>query len=358
MAATIDEPTGAVAAVGDVARSASLGERYPFLRDRRRLLAILLTSLAGTMIVVFVVARGELAGADARAYWGGVRVWLAGGDPMVPPQPYLPYVYAPWTVPLFLPWALLPWDVAWIVWRGVNVLLLVWSASWAYQRHPLATAILLCILAAPIAATLDTGNLTLLCALGVWAAQFTGPRLGGGLWALATVLKWFPAPLWLILPPRARLWGLIWIAIAGESLGLIVAFHLLRRLIRLPLHGLGVPFLLWGLCLGAICVYTVFYPPGPEVFGNFHSAQLILIVPLLVAFLGMSDLRNYLLDHLPHSHIFCAYTRDAYAHAVLIYRLSGQSLTHVSYMDPDGGYHRWHTTEWFAAHGPMVLMRK
>jgi hypothetical protein len=167
------------------------------------------------MIVVFVIARGELAGADARAYWGGVRVWLSGGDPMLPPQPYLPYVYAPWTVPLFLPWALLPWDVAWIVWRGINVLLLVWSASWAYQRHPLATAILLCILAGPIAATLDTGNLTLLCALGVWAAQFTGPRLGGGLWALATVLKWFPAPLWLILPARARLWGLIWLGLAG-----------------------------------------------------------------------------------------------------------------------------------------------
>jgi hypothetical protein len=190
-------------------------DRYPFLRDRRRLLAILLTSLAGTAIVVFVVARGELAGADARAYWGGVRVWLDGGDPMLPPQPYLPYVYAPWSVPLFLPWALLPWDVAWVVWRGLNVLLFAWSAAWAYQRHPLATAILLCILAAPIAATLDTGNLTLLCALGVWAAQFTGPRLGGGLWALATVLKWFPAPLWLILPPRARLWGLIWIGVAG-----------------------------------------------------------------------------------------------------------------------------------------------
>lgn len=190
-------------------------DRYPFLRDRRRLLAILLTSLAGTMIVVFVIARGELAGADARAYWGGVRVWLAGGDPMLPPQPYLPYVYAPWSVPLFLPWALLPWDVAWIVWRGINVLLLVWSAAWAYQRQPLPTAILLCILAAPIAATLDTGNLTLLCALGVWAAQFTGPRLGGLLWALATVLKWFPAPLWLILPPRARLWGLVWMAIAA-----------------------------------------------------------------------------------------------------------------------------------------------
>lgn len=217
MAATLQDQGGALPASDrseDGAVPAS-DERFSFLRDRRRLLAILLTSLAGTLIVVFVLARGELAGADARAYWGGVRVWLAGGDPMVPPQPYLPYVYAPWSVPLFLPWALLPWDVAWIVWRGINVLLLVWSASWAYQRHPLATAILLCILAAPIAATLDTGNLTLLCALGVWAAQFTGPRLGGGLWALATVLKWFPAPLWLVLPPRARLWGLIWLAVAG-----------------------------------------------------------------------------------------------------------------------------------------------
>src|SRR4029077_13738409 len=35
-----------------------------------------------------------------------------------------------------------------------------------------------------------------------------------GLWALATVLRWFPAPLWLILPARARLWGLIWMGLA------------------------------------------------------------------------------------------------------------------------------------------------
>ncbi len=188
---------------------------FDFLQERRRVLAILLISLAGTAVVVFLVARGELAGADARAYWGGVRVWLDGGSPITPPAPYLPYVYAPWSVPFFMPWALLPWDVAWFVWRGVNVLLLLWSASWAYRQHPLATAILLCVLAAPIAATLDTGNITLLCALGIWAAQFVGPRLGGGLWALATVLKWFPAPLWLILPARARLWGLIWMALAA-----------------------------------------------------------------------------------------------------------------------------------------------
>jgi hypothetical protein len=59
---------------------------FDFLQDRRRLLAILLTSLAGTAVLVFLVARGELAGADARAYWGGVRVWLDGGSPMAPPD--------------------------------------------------------------------------------------------------------------------------------------------------------------------------------------------------------------------------------------------------------------------------------
>src|SRR5687768_685746 len=69
-----------------------------FLREPRRVLAILLISLAGCAILVFLLARGELAGADARAYWGAVRVWIDGGDPMTPPAPYMPYVYFPWTL--------------------------------------------------------------------------------------------------------------------------------------------------------------------------------------------------------------------------------------------------------------------
>jgi hypothetical protein len=173
-----------------------------------------LIAVSGAAVLAFLLARGELAGADARAYWGAVRVWIDGGDPMAPPAPYMPYVYFPWTLPLFLPWAALPWEVAWFSWRGVNIILLLWTAAWAYRQRPLATAILLVVLAAPIAATLDTGNITLFAALAVWAAFFVGPRLGGGLWALASVLKWFPAPLWLILPPRARLWGLVWASLA------------------------------------------------------------------------------------------------------------------------------------------------
>ena len=65
--------------------------------------------------------KADKAGADARAYWAGVRIWLEGGDPYHPVGPFLPYVYAPWMLPLFAPWALLPWEVAWFAWRGATI---------------------------------------------------------------------------------------------------------------------------------------------------------------------------------------------------------------------------------------------
>jgi hypothetical protein len=99
--------------------------------------------------------------------------------------------------------------VSWVVWRGTNVLLFLWSAERAYRRRPLATALVMLVMLLPLAATLDTGNVTLLLALAIWAAQFSGPRLGGALWALAASMKWFPAVLFFFLPPRARAWGLV-----------------------------------------------------------------------------------------------------------------------------------------------------
>jgi hypothetical protein len=48
----------------------------------------------------------------------------------------------------------------------------------------------------------------------VWAAQFTGPRLGGLLWALAAWMKWIPAVFWFILRPPTKFWGLIWLAVS------------------------------------------------------------------------------------------------------------------------------------------------
>ncbi len=184
------------------------------LRDHRRVIAIVLLSLTFSLLAAGMIGRGEAAGADARAYWAGVRFWLNGGDPYQPIGPFLPYVYAPWMLPLFAPWAMLPWDVAWVVWRGGTILLLLWTVHWAYHRRPLMTAGIVALLAFPVGANLDTGNINLQLTLMLWAAQFTGPRLGGLLWALATWMKWVPAVVWFALAARARLLGLVWLCLA------------------------------------------------------------------------------------------------------------------------------------------------
>ena len=184
------------------------------LRDPRRILAIILLSLTFALLAAGMIARGEAAGADARAYWAGVRFWLSGGDPYHPTGPFLPYVYAPWMLPLFVPWAVLPWDVAWFVWRGGTILLLLWTIHWAYRRRPLTTAVIVVFLGFPFGANLDTGNINLQLTLMLWAAQFTGPRLSGLLWALATWMKWIPVVFFPILTRDARRWGLFWLTVS------------------------------------------------------------------------------------------------------------------------------------------------
>jgi hypothetical protein len=161
-----------------------------------------------------LIARGEPAGADARAYWAAVRIWLGGGDPYHPTGPFLPYVYAPWMLPFFAPWAFLPWDVAWYVWRGGTILGLLWTIHWAYRRRPLATAILVAILGFPFGANLDTGNINLPLTLILWAAQFSSPVIAGGLWAIAAWMKWVPLLFLPLLKPRARLFGLAFLVVS------------------------------------------------------------------------------------------------------------------------------------------------
>src|SRR4029078_216954 len=106
------------------------------------------------------------------------------------------------------PWALLPWDVAWFVWRGGTIFLWLWTVHWAYRQRPLETAILVFLLCFPLVANLDTGNINLLLTLMLWGAQFTGPVVAGLLWSVATWMKWAPVVFLALLAPRAPMGGL------------------------------------------------------------------------------------------------------------------------------------------------------
>ena len=185
------------------------------LRQPRHAFAVVLLGVGVGIGFAGLYARGELAGADARAYWAAVRIWLNGGDPYHPTGPFMPYVYVPWLLPAFVPWALLPWEVAWFTWRAGELVLLAWTVGWAYRLRPLATVATVLLLGFPFLANLDTGNINLLLVLMLWAAQFTGPPVAGLLWALATALKWVPVVLLPLLAPRGRAWGIVFIAVGG-----------------------------------------------------------------------------------------------------------------------------------------------
>ncbi|HET7520874.1 MAG TPA: hypothetical protein VFK61_04960 [Candidatus Limnocylindria bacterium] len=184
----------------------------------RRLRTIAWLLIAATWVVLLGVMlwRGRAAGVDALAYWLGTRTWMAGGDPYVGTCP-LCYAYAPWAVPLFAPWALLPWPLAFVLWRLVTVFGLAATTLWAARRRPLLSALLFLALSVPIGINLDTGNVTLPLVLLLWCARRLGPGAVGAAWGLATGLKWVTAPLWLLLSPAARRAGLA--ALAVTALG-------------------------------------------------------------------------------------------------------------------------------------------
>jgi hypothetical protein len=178
------------------------------LRDPRRLAAIAIIAVTAGIVLAFLIARGQLAGSDALAYWTGVRNWLSGadiyhvipGNYIAPTEGALPYAYAPWSLYTFLPFAALPWDIAWFGWRLINIALFACSVAWAYDRRPVGTAVVFAVLAPSLAANLDTGNINVLIALTPWLAWLVSARWGGVGWALGTAMKFVPAPLLLFMP--------------------------------------------------------------------------------------------------------------------------------------------------------------
>lgn len=188
--------------------------RSPGPETVRRASWLLIAGVAIGWIVTMVI-RGPAAGADAEVYWTAARVWLAGGDPYDLPDRVLPYVYAPWGMPLFAPWSLLPWPVAFALWRSVIIVALAWTIWWAARRRPAATAATVVTLSVPIGINLDTGNLTLPLTLVIFGSRFGPSWVAGVTWGAATGLKWATLPLGIILSRSARRWGLATLALAG-----------------------------------------------------------------------------------------------------------------------------------------------
>jgi len=68
-----------------------------------------------------------------------------------------------------------------------------------------------------------------------------------------------------------------------------------------------------------------------------------------------SALDGYLTQHLPNSHVFCAYRTGAFLHAVLIYGYAGDSI-HA--MDPRQPSYVTRSLSWLTGRAPFAMMRR
>jgi hypothetical protein len=215
--------------------------------SRLRQAAWTLIALTWLVLIGVMAWRGSASGVDTLAYWLGTRTWLAGGDPYTGTCP-LCYAYAPWAVPLFAPWALLPFPLAFGVWRAATIIGLGWTTVWAGRRRPVLTALLFLAISVPIGINLDTGNITLPLVLLLWLSRRWGPSAVGIAWGLATGLKWVSAPLWLLLSPAARRAGLAALAVTALA-DLVLWTGTLRQVLTVAHMDRPFPFdylvLLW-----------------------------------------------------------------------------------------------------------------
>ncbi len=117
-------------------------------------------------------------------------------------------------LPLFVPWALVPWEIALPLWRAATVVAFTLSAAWAARRAPRTTALALASLAIPIGINLDTGNLTLPITVALFWGVARPGRPAGAIWGLATGVKWVTLPLILLLGPADRRAGMAVLAVA------------------------------------------------------------------------------------------------------------------------------------------------
>ena len=99
---------------------------------------------------------------------------------------------------------------------------------------------------------------------------------------------------WLLLDRGADVIVVVWIAIAGYVLGMMLALYLLRQWLHVPIRGLLRPVLLWAAVLALIGLDAVMFSREPLIFGNFHAFQIVIVTAFCLAFAGMTELRSWL----------------------------------------------------------------
>jgi alpha-1,2-mannosyltransferase len=166
--------------------------------------------------LVLIVGFGVLwalppSGLDFAVYWGGGRDVLAGLSPYRPLQS-LPFTYPPFAALFFVPFALLPQGVAYVVWQVVALLALVVATLVVAERAGLDSRTALWLTAAgmlvqPVVRDVQLGQVNTVIMVMVVLDLFVVPRRYRGiLLGIAAGIKLVPAAFAVLFLLR-REWG-------------------------------------------------------------------------------------------------------------------------------------------------------
>lgn len=253
--------------VSDVAASAAPpvpGERLlRVLREPRWVLPVSLPMLVAALAIVVHVFGGRHI--DLEVYRFGVWALLDGGDLYGPLPPtvvgaVLPFIYPPFAALVLLPFALVPWEVAWPALLAASTLALavtllvtarrLWPSSGRAGAIAVASlALPLSFALEPVHSTFDFGQVNLLLmalvALDCLVARSRWPR--GTLVGIAAAIKLTPAAFVLFFLLRGDRRAAVTAAVSGV-VATLVAFVVapgtsLRFWLDNPVGGVsGAPF--------------------------------------------------------------------------------------------------------------------
>lgn len=130
---------------------------------------------------------------------------------------------------------------------------------------------------------------------GLAVVALARARTGNAMMANAPRVLALPLALLLLLR-GGDVMSIVWVAIAAETVGYLVALMLVRRQLRLPLRGLLFPALLAALALALVAIDVMRTTPAPTLLEHLHPFQLSYLAAAGAMLLSMRSLQAYLLQ--------------------------------------------------------------